>query len=423
MSVLVAATDSATRQWCEVLQKKSRYNNNKRVFSKDLTELALRPDATSFVPLFVRMGLEHLFKRSLGNPTLCTASVNTQAIDRIRGFVNRGSMPPLNDNSDDAALAQSILSFYAEMPQSLIPGSMFNDLWSYYLDSLKTGTRVIDKLKQILLSLPIPNQVNLKFVLTFFATWAEYSGTQVRLPELLSSYLICLRKADVPDSFKGNPSDVTLKIFDDLLSSLDELPFPDDSGFADFVRQSAAKNAGSAPDLRIPVTIFDKDDFSQLIYSVENPNIVLDLNEIAPSASTTSSHRHTISFSTNNPDSEGEFNSGSSQRQECFEEESEINDGSVDSPRKDSKHSSTRVRASHFFKKFRQSFSTKKKSHASTPNNTVSFAAPNDEDSNSSEGCGTPTGSGTGAPSSLSISDQNTTTRTNTEEKPEARGN
>jgi len=383
-----------------------------------VTELALRPDATSFVPRFVRLGLELLFKRCLGNPTLFTASVNAQTVDRFRGLINHGNMPTLNDGSDDVALAQTILSFYAEMPQSLIPGSMFNDLWSYYVDSLKAGTPVVERLKELLLALPVPNQVNLKYILTFFATWAEYSNTQVRLPELLSSYLICMRRADVPDSFKGQTSDITLKVFEDLLSSLDELPFPDDSAFADYVRDTTA-NSNPSQDLRIPVTVFDKDDFSQLIYSVENPNIVLDLNDIAPSASATSSHRHTLSISSSNPDIEGESHSGlnsSSQRQsqEGFEEESDLPEGAVDSPRKEGKHSSTRVRASHFFKKFRQSFSTKKKTHMSG-----SSTPQNDDDSNGSEGSGTPTGTGTPTSSSAPSatprheqSDQNSATST-----------
>jgi len=392
MTVIAGANDVMTRQWCEALQKKSRYNDNMRVFSKSLTELALRPGATSFVPQFIRDGLELLFRRSLNNPTLFTASVNAQSVDRVRETINRGKMPTLHDHSDDSALAQTILSFYAEMPESLIPGILFSDLWSYYVDSLKAGTPVLDRLKELLLRLPVPNQVNLKYLLTFFAIWAEESRTKMRLPELLGSYLIRVRGEDV--SLKGQTTDIILKIFEDLLAFMEQLPFPTDEAFADFVKNSATTSAAtSVPDLRIPVTVIDKEDTALLLQSVENSHLVLDLDDIGPSPTPTSSHKHTASMSGCDPDGDMRGSSGP----DSFDDEEVNSEGSTDSPRRE-KHS-TRSKASHLFKKFRQSirdssFSARRRNHTAgnTPTNSIQYAGGSPDD-DSSEGCGTPTGS------------------------------
>jgi len=390
-TVITGPGDAMTRQWYELLQKKSRYNSNKRVFSKSLTELAMRPGATSFVPQFVREGFELLFRSSLTNPTLFTASVRSQDIDRVRDAINHGTMPALNNPSDEAALAQSILSFYAEMPESLIPGSLFSDIWSYYVDTLKAGTPVVDRLKELLLKLPVPNQVNLKYLLSFFAIWSENSRSGMALPELLGSYLIRLGGEDVPVSFKGQTTDVILKIFEDFLSLMDQLPFPTDENFAKFVEN----NNSSGTVLRVPVTALDAEDVAAIKQSLENSHLVLDFDDIAPLTPTSSSHKHSPSTyggaGACDADSEGRSHTdsgGSSHRpaQDGFEDDAELAaEGALDSPRKD-KHSSTRVKASQFFRKFRQSFSTKKKSHMSSG----SVGTPDDD---GSEGCGTPTGS------------------------------
>jgi len=410
-TVISGKNDNLTRQWCEIMQRKSRYNNNKRVFSKSLTDLALRPGATSFVPQFVRDGFDLIFWHALNNPTLFTASVNSQSVDRTREAINHGTMPPMNDQSDYAALAQTILSFYAEMPDSLIPGSLLSDFWSYYVDSLKQGTPLVDRLKAVLQGLPVPNLVNFNYLMSFLTLWAEDSNTQVRLPELLGSYLIRFRDEDIPASFKGQSTDVILKIFEDFLALRDTLNFPDDTAFEEYVNKlkSSAEPTGAAvpaaatasvSDGRIPVTALDKDDITQLMHSVDNPHLVLDLNDIAPSTSPVAvSHKHNPSSCSIESEGEtrGRTDSGGLSQDSIDEEpgEKEFSEGSLDSPRRDPKHSSTRARASQLFKKFKQSFSSKKKVHNSvgtTPSSSIHPGTP-EEDSNSSSGCNTPTGS------------------------------
>jgi len=310
-------------------------------------------------------------------------------------------MPSFTERSDDNALAQTILSFYAEMPESLIPGSMFSELWSYYVDSLKATDHILEKLQGIVSKLPVPNQVNLKYLLSFFAVWAEHSNTKVVLPELLGSYLIHLSGEDVSASVKGQTAEVILKVFEDLLASMDQLTFPTDANFEMFLASLPLVQSNSnPPELRIPVTALDKEDVSQLLTSVENSHLVLDLNDIAPSTTPPPSHKHAASSFGSDGDVEGRpatFSGTSSLRQsQDFEDDPEKDasgESSTETPRK---HSSTRVKASHLFKKFRQSFSTKKKhvSPGSTPSSSVSYGGPApDEDSTSSEGCSTPTGS------------------------------
>jgi len=258
----------------------------------------------------------------------------------------------------------------------------------------------------------------LKYLMSFLALWVEDSNSLMRIPELLGSYLIRFRDEDVPGSFKGQSTDVILKIFEDFLALREELPFPDDSAFEEFVKNNspaadsstaaaatAAATTAAVSDGRIPVTCLDKEDIAQLMHSVENSHLVLDLNDIAPSSTTpaTTSHKHTPS--TCSVDSEGETtrgrtNSGGSntrQPQEPFDDDSADRDlsaeGSVDSPRRDSKHTSTRARASQLFKKFKQSISSKKRVHMSVGNTPASSVHPGTpEDDSNSSGCNTPTG-------------------------------
>ena len=267
------------------------------------------------------------------------------------------------------------------------------------MDTMQAHTPVVDRLKELLLRLPVPNQVNLKYLLSFFANWVEESNSQIKVPELLGSYLIRLRSEDVPASYKGQTSDVILKIFEDFLASMNELPFPTDAAFADFVKNNNAQNAASTDTVpRIPVTVLDKDDAAVLLTSVENSRLVLDLNDIAPSTSPPpSGHRHMTSVAGLGFDADNEArnrtDSGGSSKgiDGCGEEEEPGMgpEGYQDSPRKE-KHSSTRARASNFFRMFRKSISTKKRNfHVSAP------AQPGtpDEDATGSEGCGTPTSS------------------------------
>jgi len=215
--------------------------------------------------------------------------------------------------------------------------------------------------------------------------------------------LIRLKAEEVPSTFRDQKGKVIQKIFEDFLATLNELPFPTDAEFREFVKTMRTASSANTPP--VPVTVLDKEDIAQVLNAIENSDVVVDLDEIAPSQQTSTMHKsHTISnysFALSSSEEGNETrgrrsSSGSASKPFADGLESEdaeahaTGDATADTPRKSEKHQSTRVRASAFFKKVRQSLSVKKRGHISADGHLTGQTG--DEEGNSSgSSAGTPT--------------------------------
>ena len=458
-AVLAGASEADTREWCALLQRKSRYNAHARVFSRSLDEVLLRPGSrapASFVPAFVRAALERLHARALSDPALFSAPVPLAVAERLRERVDHGAFDCYNgdedndsgdkyndddsdsdsdsDSDDDedskyenAALAQAVLSFYAEMPESLIPGTLFGHLWAYFRAAPEAGgcgggsacggnPEDMAALHAIVAALPVANRVNLRYLLTFCARWGAEAGCAERVPALLAPYLVRVRAADAPHPALPLPvADVAARALEGLLRALPRLDLASDAALP---ARLAALRASAPPSRvpRTPVTVLDRDAAAQLRAS-------LDGGAVGAPEVPAPSHRHFGSSSSSsyaslplasggggeaesgartNSSGSGALESGAGAGagaggdegydEEGYDEEGDEGDDEARRP------VSTRDKASSIFRRLRESLAPRRRgthaAHTSLPASTTTTT-------NTSSGSGSGSGSACSTPTSI----------------------
>ena len=278
--ILLARSDSATRQWFRTLAAKSACNSATALFARPLAEIVARTRPPALVPAFVRHACATLFVRAIDNSQLFTAVPTARTLEAMRDTVDAGGLPVPRDTGDDVALAQLLTSFLAEMPEGLLPGTLMPELWSYFR-ACPDSARVDPKhLRAVLAPLPPANAATLRLLVHFFAYWAQESSPLEAPAAILGPLLLRLPDDDKSTSIY-KPAlmfDVSVKIAADMLACVDDpdiLPCPPaDSEDALLLLGSSSSSSSTAapppPAPVVPVTVLSAAEQQTVLAAVRN---------------------------------------------------------------------------------------------------------------------------------------------------------
>jgi len=284
--VLTANTESVVRQWFSVLSSRSRFNESTMVFSKSIRDLVARQKTQSLIPDFVRHACETIQLHAITSPTLFTSPVSIQIIEKMRDRINRGQLPRSSDMADDFAIAQLLLSYFAEMPEPLLTNELYSEFYSYRTSqaAVKVGSQGTEaysaeacaKLKAITAKLPIENAVTLRYLIKLLRLWEQESGEKKVVVPLLQQIL--MRPSEGQSASQMSmASDVAEAISYQLYTMLDELDLPSDAEAV----ETYIKPSITIEPKPIPVTVFSPEVKREILDSIMNnrPLNELDMSE------------------------------------------------------------------------------------------------------------------------------------------------
>jgi len=302
--ILTANSDNVVRQWFAVLSSRSRYNENTMVFSKSIRELVAR-EKTSLIPRFVRYACEVVQQRGISAPTLFTAPVNMQVIERMRSEINRGVLPRICDMADEFAIAQLLLSYFAEMPEPLLTNDLYQDFYSYHrsISALKLNSGNVDdqacredacsKLKAITAKLPLENSVTLYYLIKLLHLWEDVTGEKKVVLPLLQQIIMRPCENQSNQNQLSMASDVTETITYQIYTMIDELDIPKDVEAKENYEKCKFPEVSFKPNI-VPVTVFSPEVKREIIDSVNNVQLLTDLESFDSSRSTSFPIRRAI---------------------------------------------------------------------------------------------------------------------------------
>jgi len=288
--VLTANSESVVRQWFAALSSRAHYNESTMVFSKSIKELVSR-QKNSLIPDFVRYACTTVQIRAITVPTLFSYPVSRDVIEKLRTEINRGYLPRPGDSVDEFAVAQLLLSFFAEMPEPLLTNDLFSEFYSYHRsqsavklnsDDPDAKKDSLDKLKQIIAKLPVENAVTIYYLIKFLHLWEDTTGEKKVVLPLLQQ--IMMRPTESQSLGRSSldalsiANDVVETITRQIYTMVDELDFPVDAQASEtYERPKVAYN----PTL-MPVTCFSQEVIREITDSVVNEKPLADLDISAP---------------------------------------------------------------------------------------------------------------------------------------------
>ena len=287
--VVAAATDAATREWHAALSAWATCGRATRVFGVGLHELAARRGADSLIPAFVRHVCETIHRRPAAAPDLFTAPVAAAAVERLRADIDRGLLPRASGADDDAALAQLLLAFLAEMPEPLLPPALERDLHAYARATPAGAAADAPQLARILARLPPENAATLRYVLHVLCVWEAECARPHAAEALLAPLLLRPSASSARDDSTGAGAgagagasasaalvDVAERVARDLCAAADRLGLPTDAD----ARRTYTPAPGAPRGGAVPATVFAPDVRAELLASLDNARS-LDDPEIA----------------------------------------------------------------------------------------------------------------------------------------------
>ena len=289
--IVAGATDHATRQWFGALAACASGGRATRVFSAGLQELAARPRAASLIPAFVRYACETVHRRSVAMPELFTSPVAAQVVERMRADIDRGALPPVANMEDDAALAQLLLSFFAEMPEPLLPPALYAGLRAYARATPPGAPADVPALRTALSRLPPENAATLRYLLRLLHVWEDESGRRHVAEQLLAQILLAPPPPDTDEgAAPGADADVAERVARDIYAAADRLELPTDRD----AQRDYTPAPAPAPPLAVPASVFAPDVRAEILASLDSARPLDDPDAASSSSSSSSAPRRAI---------------------------------------------------------------------------------------------------------------------------------
>ena len=219
--ILVAQTEWQTREWFYALLQQSRRHQATRVFGEALDATVLRDRA--FVPRVIKQAIDVLIMRAARMENLFTlfsqpSGTVVNAYARYRDLMDRGVCPEPEAPADLSCLAQLVLSYYAELPEPIIPAVLYQEVSDY---CKYNETPNIEILSIILAKLSAPAACALTCILAFFKIWAEGTNSPKRAAALLGNVIMRPRDDAHPEFLaSAHIQEVALRMGEHLLASI-----------------------------------------------------------------------------------------------------------------------------------------------------------------------------------------------------------
>uniref|UniRef100_A0A8C5PF73 Rho GTPase activating protein 9 n=2 Tax=Leptobrachium leishanense TaxID=445787 RepID=A0A8C5PF73_9ANUR len=155
----------------QTLQEKGLIKD--QVFGCRLDALCLRENST--VPSFVRLCIEAVTQRGLEADGIYRVNGNLSIIQKLRFVVDREEKLDLNSSEweDIHVITGALKMFFRELPEPLIPYSMFDEFVAAV--QIADATERLQTIKELVRSLPDPNYDTLEYMMTHLKSVMECS--------------------------------------------------------------------------------------------------------------------------------------------------------------------------------------------------------------------------------------------------------
>ena len=259
ISLFAGGSDSSTRTWFSTLTQRSLVNHSTRVFGEKLDVLCHRD--RSIVPIFLTDAIDRLIKKATRVENLLTTQLHPALLERYKDAINAGACPAASDPTELACLAQCVLMVFTELPEPLVPFSVYPSIVAYCKESKTVN---VEGLRRIVSELSDASANALFCLLLFFKLWADENNTLRKAGATVGQ--VIMHPHENESSELHHPTSIietAARFGEDMLCNFTKLSLR---------RLSADKdtNENVSANTPVPVTVFSQKDLDAIAAAVKS---------------------------------------------------------------------------------------------------------------------------------------------------------